>query len=427
MSDQDLFASIEPYSEPVNGGQLLTELSESATRFMTLPEHGDTILALWSVFSHAHDAAHHSPLLAVTAPEKRCGKTTVLAWLSKLVNRPLSASNITGPALYRTIDLHEPTILIDEADTFLRDRDDLRGILNSGHSRIGTVIRLVGSDYTPQQFNTWCPKAIAMIGNLPDTLSDRSIHLKMRRKLPHEGVERMRGQEHHFNILSQKIARFVADNIDPIRNANPVIPQALNDRAADNWHVLLSIALVAGGNWYKKAISAAESFIDSEVNGGGINEELLTDIKTVFEDANTDRLQTTMLIEHLYDIEEAPWKTWNRGNPLTARQLATRLKNFGITTNQTIRIGGMTCKGYRLDQFRDAFERYTPPVSVTESQASEYEVYSLDAISNMYQDVTDNKTFNPNDYNGCDRVTDKSRLKEVCQRCDGEGCGYCAL
>ena len=70
-------------------------------------------------------------------------------------------------------------MLIDEADSFLRNSDELRGVLNSGHTRDSAfVIRTVGEDHEPRRFSTWGAKAIALIGKLPDTLADRSIEVR---------------------------------------------------------------------------------------------------------------------------------------------------------------------------------------------------------------------------------------------------------
>ena len=72
-----------------------------------------------------------------------------------------------------------PTLLIDEADFFLRDNEELRGVLNSGHRRGGHVIRIVGEDFEPRAFSTFSPCAIALIGRLPATLHDRAIHIRL--------------------------------------------------------------------------------------------------------------------------------------------------------------------------------------------------------------------------------------------------------
>ena len=96
-----------------------------------------TALALWTLHAHAHAQFTVSPVLSLVSPEKRCGKTTTLYVLGALVPRPPPASNMTTAALFRAIDRYRPTLLIDEADTFLEQNEELRGVLNSGHSRMG--------------------------------------------------------------------------------------------------------------------------------------------------------------------------------------------------------------------------------------------------------------------------------------------------
>ena len=76
---------------------------------------------------------------------KRCGKSTLLELLLGLVFKALSTSNTSVAALFRGIEMWQPTVLIDEGDTFLRDNEELRGIINSGHSRGSAyVLRTVG-------------------------------------------------------------------------------------------------------------------------------------------------------------------------------------------------------------------------------------------------------------------------------------------
>ncbi|MBI2899500.1 MAG: hypothetical protein HYY17_04905 [Planctomycetes bacterium] len=168
-------ADAEPWPEPVDGAALLHDLAAVFRRFLVLPDGAAEALALWSVFTHTHDTFQVSPRLAITSPEKRCGKTTLLSILGALVPRPLPASNVTAAVVFRAVEAARPTLLVDEVDTFLSNRDELRGILNSGHTRAGAyVVRCVGDDAEPRQFTTWAPVAIACIGRLPDTLADLS-------------------------------------------------------------------------------------------------------------------------------------------------------------------------------------------------------------------------------------------------------------
>ena len=124
---------------------VIDETVATIRRFVVLPDYTDAAVALWCAFVHAHDLFQHSPRLVVRSPEKRCGKTTLLNLLLKLVPRPLPCSNITGPALFRTIELAGPTLLIDEADTFLGDQDDLRF---NNYVGLATAHQVAGDDDT---------------------------------------------------------------------------------------------------------------------------------------------------------------------------------------------------------------------------------------------------------------------------------------
>src|ERR1700686_1521123 len=212
------------------------------------------------------DVVQVAPLAIITAPEKRCGKSQLLFLLGRLSARAITTSSISPAALYRTIDAWCPTLLIDEADAFMKDNEELRGLLNSGHTRESAyVIRTVGDNFTPTKFNTWGAKALAGIGHVADTLMDRAVILELRRKLPHEEVARIRHAEPGlFDALRSKLARFAEDCRDQVRQARPPLPHSLNDREQDNWEPLLAIAMAAGDEWLLLGTAAAFKLSGSE-------------------------------------------------------------------------------------------------------------------------------------------------------------------
>lgn len=368
-----LFPEIEPWPKPVDAAGLLTDIATVINRVAKLPPHSDTAMALWVLFTYCIDAFFIAPILNVTSPEKRCGKSIVLGILQKLVFKAIQASNITGAAMFRSIDAWSPTLIIDEADTFVTgEKEELRGIINSGHSRsTAFVIRTVGDDHEPTQFSTWCAKCMAGIGHLPDTVKDRSIIIALRRKLTSEKVEKLRHiDDVLFEELVSKCVRFAQDNMQALRIARPEIPEALNDRAADNWEPLFAIADIAGGDWPQIARDAALGLAGVEKESVSINVELLRDIKDVFDSKNgRSSLLTHELIDALVVDEESPWATWNRGKPISPRQLAVRVKEFGAMA-ASIRNGTSTGKGYKKASFEDAFVRYIPPVEDVNDEAS---------------------------------------------------------
>jgi putative DNA primase/helicase len=190
------FPLVMPWHETIDPAELLTSISNTIQRFIICPPETAHAATLWIAMTWFIDVVQVAPLAIITAPEKRCGKSQFLFLLARLVNRPLAASNITPAALFRSIDTWKPTLLIDEADTFMRENEELRGLLNCGHTRDSAkIIRIVGDKHIPKYFNVWGAKALAGIGRLADTLVDRSISLELRRKLPHEKTERLRHAE----------------------------------------------------------------------------------------------------------------------------------------------------------------------------------------------------------------------------------------
>jgi hypothetical protein len=354
------FTEIEPWPEPINPAELLREISNTIKRFIICPPETVFAATLWVAMTWFIDVVQVAPLAVITAPEKRCGKSQLLFLLGRLVNRPISASNITPAALFRSIDAWQPTLLIDEADAFMRENEELRGIINCGHTRDSAkIIRVVGDDYTPTTFTVWGAKALAGIGHLPDTIMDRSITLELRRKLANEKTERLRHAEPNlFKKITAKLARFSQDYSDKVQQAKPELPEELNDRAQDNWEPLLAIADIADAEWPRLARTIALKISGDNEQSQSVGVELLADIQEIFENKNIDRISSAVLIESLCDDEEKSWATYNRGSSITPRQVAKRLREFGIISN-TVRFGAMmTAKGYLKHHFDDAFARY---------------------------------------------------------------------
>lgn len=356
------FSEPAPWPEPVDGAVLLGDVAAAFTRFVALPPLAEVAAVLWTVHAHALEAAAASPLLALTSPEKRCGKTTTLSLLARLVPRALLSSNISPASLFRIVEKYSPTLLVDEADSFLRDKEELRGILNSGHTREAAyVVRTVGDENEPRRFSTWAAKAVALIGHLPDTLADRSLVVPMRRRAAGEYVERLRlDRADGFEHLRRRAARWAADRLGELRGADPEVPGDLGDRAADNWRPLLAIADLAGGEWPQRARRAALALPG---NGSeprdSVREQLLADIRESFAERGPGRLLTEDLLQDLRAREDRPWGEWRGGHPLSAVQLARLLKPFGVRP-RLFRTGPKVARGYEPESFADAFSRYLP-------------------------------------------------------------------
>jgi hypothetical protein len=357
--------NVDPCPDPVDGAALLDAIRKVFRRYIVLPQSADIALALWVLHAWTMDAGEISPFMVLVSPTKRCGKTSVLVLLQYLTPRSELASNITPSALFRYIEEVRPTLLIDEADSFIKDNEELRGILNSGHTKTAAyVIRTVevAGDHKPRRFSTWAPKAIATIRKLADTLEDRAIIVLLQRKPPGAQVERLRRRDNdEFAKLRSQAARWAADNSGHLVDPDPQMPAELNDRAADNWRPLLAIADLAGGSWPALARPAALK-LSGESQDSALGVELLRDIREAF--GGDTVIRSVDLVTKLSADPERPWAEYNHGKPITQRQVARLLDAFHIISCTVHPLSLPHGKGYRRVDFEEAWEAYCPGQNV---------------------------------------------------------------
>jgi hypothetical protein len=339
--------------------------------------HQAVAVALWVAHTHAVEAAECSPFLAITAAEMRSGKSRTLDVLNCLAARPWRAIVPSDAVLFRKIDFDRPTLLLDEADAIFGRKageyEGLRAILNAGNRRGTSVPRVVpqGKTMTLVEFSVFCPKAIAGIGALPATVADRAIPIRMQRRARGEPVEKFRQREAEAlaRPIREALAYHTAATRDALRDADPDVPDELDDRAQDSWEPLLALADAAGGAWPIAARRAAlELHATRDADDESLGVRLLGDVRHAFAERDADRLTTADLLSELLRIEESPWADM-RGRPLGPHGLARLLRPYGIAP-RVLRIGTATPRGYAVDSFVDAFQRYLAPVTITARSAT---------------------------------------------------------
>jgi len=364
----------DPWPEPVDGAVLAEEIASLLAFYVVLEEAARWAVVLWIIFTYVIDAVDVAPRLLVTSPVKACGKTRLLTLLAALTRRALPASNITPAVVFRVVEAHFPTLLLDEIDNLrLNEKQDLLGILNSGHTR-GTacVYRIVGEDLEPRAFSTWCPIAMAGIrtASLPDTATSRAIKVPLSRKRRGEAVALMREGRLYAELESvrARLARWAADHAKAIGEAEPGLPAHLDGRTADNWSVLIAIGDALGGEWSVRSRDASVTLEGETLDEESVSETLLSDLRDIFASLGIDRLTSAQVTSALEKIEGRPWAEWGPlRKPITKHQFARLLKGFGVRPG-TIRLAdGTTAKGYYRVQFEDAWERYLPRKAADEA------------------------------------------------------------
>ena len=365
-------ADPEPWPESVDGAELLDVIAATYARYLVLPTGGEAVMALWTIHTYAVHATEHTPYLALVSPTKRCGKTTALVIARTLARRPLAADNVSPAAIYRVIEAHAPTLLIDELDR-VSPESDVWSLLNSGHSRAGCVLRTVGDDHETRAFGTYGAKLISYIrparSPVPDTVEDRSIRITMLRQRRTERRERLRSREleNLAQPIRQRLMRWAEDHSDDLAQATPTVPQALDDRAADGWEPLLAIADAAGDRWPERARRLAVSYsserAEDEREAPGVL--LLVDLGELIKAGtllpDQHGYAATEMTRVLHALPDRPWARWGRRDPrpLTETALGRLLRPHGVKS----RSSGQA-RRYPPDDLHAAIERVdTPPLT----------------------------------------------------------------
>ncbi len=339
------------------------------THYVAFPsEHEAIAVALWVAHAQHVEAFDTSPIMAVTSAEKRSGKTRLLDCLELLVPHPFRCVIPSEAVTYTVLSQRpRPTLLLDEADAIFGPRtadkyEGLRAILNSGNRRGTPVLRvkLEGKRREVEAFDVFGAKAVAGIGKLPDTVADRAIPIRLKRRAPNEPVAKFRQR-----IAAAEVSSLPAGiDLGGADVTLVTVPEELNDRAADSWESLLAIADLAGEEWPGRARTAAIVLSGEGEADLSTGMRLLADIHDVFQERGTDHLPTSGLLHDLHDHEDSPWAEWY-GQPLSARGLARLLEPYRVRPLLR-RVKGTPQRGYFAPEFRDAWARYLPaPASVT--------------------------------------------------------------
>jgi hypothetical protein len=339
-------------------------------RFVVMSDHEAVAVALWVFHTHAFDAADYSPYLAITSPEMRSGKTTLMKLLELLTARPWRVITPSDAVVFRKINRDRPTLLLDEYDTIFQEREyePLRAILNAGNEPGTCVPRCVGPSQKLTDFAVFCPKALAGIGRLPTTVADRTIEIALKRKAAGETIGRFRRREvaEAAEPLHQALIALASHHVDALAEARPDLPDELDDRAQDAWEPLLAIADRADDDWSMVARQAALALSDGRATANEDSDrlQLLGDVRDIFNRLDSDRILTADLITELARDDESLWTGWwdereDKPKKGAAMNLASKLRPFGIHSRD-IRTSEGTRKGYYREQFEDTWARYLP-------------------------------------------------------------------
>jgi hypothetical protein len=373
----DLLAAMinaEIIQEPLSPEKLFNDIKHFVTCYVVFsqPEHYN-VITLWIMHTWVADCADYTPYIYLHSPVMRCGKTQVQRVVEPLVRNPLRTCNVSEAALYREIEESHPTLLWDEIDSIFGNRksseanENKRALLNAGYERGLKAIRLerVGGGFAKISFDPFCPKMLAGIGRLPETIVDRSIPILIHRRLKTQPCQKYRRQERAAaRPLHDALELWSKDPglLNTLRESEPQMPDCLTDRQEDIWGPLLAIADSIGGDVPRLARETASVLCaNNEDELGYASTQLLAIKKVVGE---RDRISSADLINGLWEADALPSRLMEDDQPnhkKIGHWLSKFITSYGGRPARKLRFGEQTLKGYEGADLKQLFDRYCPP------------------------------------------------------------------
>ncbi len=298
----------------------------------------------------------------------RCGKTRLLEVIEPIVPNGILTPNMSMASIYRMIEgsTPRPTFLLDESQSLGQTTTQFSQVLitlfNSSIRRKDVVIRCASSEdnHEPKRFSTFCPKVLALIGDLNGVLADRCLPIRMERSTKDQHDKyRSRTAEPIATAISKWLGEWAEENAKAVKAEYDKAEEfdLQNDRMAELLTPLQSVLAIADKTrlptleTYAKALDER----DAEKESAGV--KLLRACKDIFATTkDTKFMLTVKLLGTLKNREDEPWSCYQHGEEITARQVAGLLKPYGIKPGQDKEHNKQ--RGYFWADFTEPWKRY---------------------------------------------------------------------
>jgi len=360
VDTDSFFEEIQPYDGVVDTSSLLGEIRDVINDYLFLPPFADVVLTFWIAHAHVYQCFKISPRLVITSTDPESGKSMVLDVLEQLLPKPLLIHNVTASAFCRSVKEYRPTLLLDEYDTYMKNNEDIRGVINAGQKFNGKHLKCEGDDHKPTFFPCYCPVALAGIGKLHATVMSRSHIIKMKPAKPFELKKDFDYDDlDREKLLRSKLVRWALDNQDALKKSKPKLHESLKNRKKDSWKPFYAIAKLAGDKW----VDLANYTVEATHKGRSLSfkEKLLADIRYIFELSNLEEISSEDLAKKLNNLEFRRYDELNDGNGATQNWIGSMLSGYEIkTTRLNVYVDGerIQKRGYKREMFEDTWDRH---------------------------------------------------------------------
>lgn len=365
-------------SDPLTIDDILCRIEQEVRRYCVLPsEHAYVAATLWCAATHMSQRWTCLPRLLINAASSGAGKTRAGQVIGSMsYSCPGEMTTPTPAVLFRMVEksiveFGKPmTLFLDETQEIwkgVKNGSETQGavyqILKTGFGADGSVPRCVGQGYDIEFFRVGCMAIIAGIGEMPDEIESRGIVIRIKKRAHDEPIKPLRKwQEDKLRTLGRTFtAVFDAITDDDM----PDVPMPVEDRPADVWEPLLTVAELAGGDWSTRAqlackVMTSEYHDNDDDRSRTVN--FLQDIADAFTEYGDEHgnLHKGLLLSYLHLQDDQPWGVANY--KYDGYALRRDLRQFSIKAKGSVRMAnrpelGVT-SGLTTDQFADAFKRY---------------------------------------------------------------------
>jgi hypothetical protein len=351
---------------------MISRIEAYIKQYLSFEVQGVTLpIALWIIGTHCFQLFDSFAYIVITSKTKRSGKTRLSEVMSFAASVPMTFSSMTPSTLFRVINpdpkryyspnqpFVPPTIIFDEAESLSSEAaGTMRSVLNAGYRKGQSVPRTVGQEVI--QFKVYCPKIFILIGDVYDTLRDRSIVVDMVRG---ESPKRFLYDEAQGegavirHEIKETLSQPTQDQI--VKHYQEVRAQFLSDRDEEIWLPLFAICAAIAPERMRElqriavdlsALKTADKqayknldMFESQKEQQEYAERAAVDLLAVINGEKA--ISTADAVTKLRELDLSPWRTF-RGKGIDQHSLSDLLAGIGIPS-VNVRFGKQVLKGYR--------------------------------------------------------------------------------
>jgi hypothetical protein len=351
--------------------QIVKDIEAYINRYVSFQDAYSLPIALWVLGTYCFPSFDAFPYMVVTSETKRSGKSRLgIELMNFVASNPRAFTAMTPSTMFNIIEAEHPTVLFDEAETLSGESQSvMTQVLNAGYRKGTRIPRMVGKDQI-KEFDTYSPKVFVLIGDVRDTLRDRSIIVRMKRaeaptRFVYE-VAKMEGATVR-EMASEQVEAALLDIGSVYMNHKGI--EFLTDRDEEIWTPIFTLCQVfcperlhelerIAVDMATEKTATKKRYVDlGEAEDAAQDDEyklrLLSDMLSVMSGKNTTSQD---MVSRLRELPTAPWRKF-RGDGITMHNIADMVSQFGLTP-VPIRIGKLVAKGYKLETVRTIVKKY---------------------------------------------------------------------